>query len=134
MQLILRHAARKAYPFAKLIIPIVRGDHHSGFRRSVLHTLMSLGCGAVHGIARAIPTWTNMRLASGLFDAVIGNYDEAMPHFHAAVRGGAHVDVIYHYLGVIEMELGYYAMAERLFTEALKLQPYGENSLINLGQ
>jgi len=75
-----------------------------------------------------------MRLANGLFDAISGNYNEAMPHFAAAVRGGAHVDVIYHYLGVVEMELGYYAIAERLFAEALKLRPYWANSLISLGQ
>jgi putative glycosyltransferase (TIGR04372 family) len=134
MQLILRYAARKAYPFAKLIIPILRGDHHSGFRTRTLHTLMSLGRGAARGISRVAPGWSSIRLANGLFDAVSGNYDEAMPHFAAAVRGGAHVDIIYHYLGVIEMELGYYAIAERLFTEALKLQPYWANTLISLGQ
>src|SRR5258708_1077788 len=103
MQLILRYAARKAYPFAKLIIPILRGDHHSSFRKSALHMVMSLGRGAARGMARVAPGWTNMRLANGLFDAVSGNYNEAMPHFAAAVRGGAHVDVIYHYLGVVEM-------------------------------
>src|SRR5689334_2421983 len=134
MQLILRYAARKAYPFAKLIIPILRGDHHSGFRSRTLHALMSLGRGAAREISQIAPGWSSMRLVNGLFDAVSGKYDEAMPHFGAAVRGGAHVDVIYHYLGVIEMELGYYAIAERLFTEALKLQPHWANTLISLGQ
>jgi len=134
MRVILRYAARKAYPFAKLAIPILRGDHHSDFRAKALRALMSVGRSSARSLARVAPRSMNIQLANGLFDAVNGQYDDAISHFHAALHSGASLHTIYYYLGLIEMELGYYSIAERMFVETLKLTPYWPAALINLGQ
>lgn len=134
MRFIKRHLKKKAYPFVLQAVPMIRNDHKAGLRGHVLRAAYALGRLTVRAATRLLPRWGNVLLLNGLIEAAGGRYQLAEPYFHAAMRARGSMDGVYFYLGMLEMSLGYYANAERMFVETLKLKPYWAQALVNLGQ